>query len=53
MTPGLLRHRERDAAEVLGERVRVQVRVDLLCDRDARVAEDLQALEDVTAGRGR
>jgi len=46
---GLLGHRERDAAVVLGERIRVKVRVDLLRDRDARVTEDLRQLEDVAA----
>src|SRR2546423_3342342 len=48
---GLLGHREGDAAVVLAERIRVEVRVDLLRDRDARVAEDLRELEDVAAGR--
>src|SRR5688572_7939945 len=43
-------HRERHAAVVLGERVGVEVGVDLLRDRDAGVAEDLGELEDVAAG---
>lgn len=39
------------AAVILGERIRVEVRVDLLRDRDAGVAEDLGELEDVSARR--
>jgi hypothetical protein len=46
-----LGHRERNAAIVLGEGVRVEVRVDLLGDGDAGVAQDLGELEDVAAGR--
>ena len=48
---GFVRHRERHAAVILGECIRVKVRVDLLRNRDARVAEDLRELEDVAAGR--
>jgi hypothetical protein len=44
-----LGHREGDAAVVLGECIGVKVRVNLLRDRDARVAEDLGELEDVAA----
>jgi hypothetical protein len=41
---GLLRHHERDTAVVLGARVRVEMRVDLLRNRDAGVAKDLRQM---------